>query len=635
VDEELSDYFSQVADDSRVLWLGGEILDRSDEEPTGLDPVKDARPSFVILCDPTCKRLNTLTSRLAAQAGDLAGSGIPVTAGRLATGASQLRLWESRSNGGFSGSDGVAETERSAAGEYGYCAEAASLLLSEDIPSSLTRLESPLARAEQAAREELASIEGRLTLNQYELARSRLEVQRRILSSLNRRGRLAGLLDRVDVQLERVAYLQSQSEQLDLQRTCGSLICGVEQFCRLTDLCRAQREHDDLVRRLRQVQSGLEPQAGKEVAVLLDELAARLDRHLRRLRRLEIRKSIRNPMRTLRQNWPQDWASPVPEAVRQALAQCQGSDPQGCVEDWVAMKDRLDGHQGQHHLHKAMTVLQAGSASWDSVEGELAHALVCKPDLWPEMASLFGLYSSPSWRDLPESAACAFDAASQPAGQNGFMPRVGGLLERVFPQMQGRANRCLELWQCVAATLSPMLEREDLDAIAQIRGLAERCLDHWPMGMIGLPGRVDPRNPVSLFLESCDKARSLVEAERQLNARPPLWDQAMNCYGDLLDLGLDTRDQLKRAATGYYLAACHEKDAPCVQRWILAGLETWVADKPQEVVLQVRRQDLMQEVARLRATAGEQDAPAGGSGGCPNESKGGGHNPQEGGKSEA
>lgn len=628
VDEELAEYFSQAGEDLRTFWLGGEAPGQDGEQPPRADPAEDASPSLLVLRDPTWKRLNLLTSRLAEQARELAGGAPSPTMGRLSTGASQLILWESRSNG--EGLPGNGDGADSSPAGYGFCAEAASLLLSEDIPSSLTRLESPLARAEQSAREELANIESRLTLNQYELARSRLEVQRRILSSLNRRGRLAGLLARVDAQLERVAYLQSQSEQLDLQRACAGLIASVEQFCRLTDLCRAQRERDDLIRRCTQIRSGLEPQTGDEVAVLLDELTARLDRHLHRLKRLDIRKGIRHPLRTFRQNWPEDWTVPVPETVYQALAQCQAGDPQGWVEDWAALKERLDGHQGQYHLHKALDVLRAGQASRDSVDGDLVDALVLKPDQWPALAPLFGLFCSSSAGD------------SQTVGGERSFGRAGDVLERAFARMEGRASRCLELWRCVAATLSPVLEREDLDAIAQVKALAERCLDRWPMGTVSVPGRVDPRNPVNLFLESCDKARRLVEAGQQLNARPPRRDEAAKGYGDLLDLGLDTRDQLLRAATGYYLAACHEQDAPHMQRQILAGLEAWVIGK-SETVPQVRKPEVVEEITRLRsaiasgeaAVGSERDALAGGPGSCPNDSKGGGHDPQEEGKSEA
>lgn len=633
VDEELTAFFTQVPQDSRTLWLGSGSIECREDRPAGLDLADDSGSNLVILRDPTFKRLNALTARLALSAGDWAGGDGAWAANRLATGASQLFLWEARSNGhGHSGNGGAEGADRSVAGRYAYCAEAASLLLSEDIPSSLTRLESPLARAEQSVREELASIESCLSLNRYELAKSRLEVQRRILSSLNRRGRLAGLLARVDAQLERVGYLQSQSEQLDLQRACASMISAVEQFCRLTDLCTAQREYDDLVGGLGRIRSGLEPQVENEVAALLDELTARLNRHLHRLKRLEIRRSIRGSMRTLRRNWPTDWAEPVSEVAEKALAHCHVNDPQCCVEDWNAVKDRLDGHQGQYHLRKAMALLQAEAASWESVEDELVPALACKPDLWSQVAPLFGLLCPSQGESaaavqmtMRAAAARLFDAGPEPDQADGLSRRAGGLLCRVFEQMQGRANRCMTLWRCVEATLSPVLERENPDAVAQAKDLAQRCLDAWPMGMTELPGRVDPRNPVNVFLESCDKARRLIEAGRLLNAQPPRWDEAMNVYGDLLDLGLDTRDQLKRAATGYYLAACHEGDARHVQRRILSGLEAWVAQRPQDAVVRIRRKDLMQVIAGLRAAADD----------GPNETQGGGHAPQEKGRSDA
>ncbi len=650
VDEELAEFFSQLPEDSRTFWLGGETA--------GETRAEDSDSSFVILRDPTYRRLNTLTTRLAAGADNLVGREISPATGRLAASVSQLLLWESRSIGEERPGNGRGTSaDLFVDGSYGYCAEAASLLLSDEVPSSLTRLESPLARAEQAAREELASIESRLTLNQYEFVRSRLHVQRRILSSLNRRGRLAGLIARVDAQLERVAHLESQSEQLDLQRACAGLISGVEQFCRLTDLCRARREHDDLLRRLQQVRSGLDSQTGGDTAVLFDELTGRLNRHLDRLMRLEARRGIRNPLRVLRQNWPQDRASPVPEAVYQALGQCHLGDPECRVEDWTALKERLDGHQGLYYLHKALALLRAGQVSRNEVDEDLIRSLLLKPDLWPTIAPLFGLSrpseSSDSQGTTTDIQLAMLAAASrvfektpekpdgpEGAGGDGPLHRAGALLERVLEQMDSHADRCMELWRCVSATLSPVLEREDLDAIAQVKGLAERCLDHWPMGRAELPGRVDPRHPVNLFLESCEKARRLVEAGQWLNARPPRWDEAGKCYGDLLVLGLDTRSQLRRAVTGHYLALCHEQDAPPVQRQVLAGLEAWVAGKPQEAVQGIREQDVAREIARLRAAVpaarkasiaepGQMDRSAGGSDCRSNDSKGGGWDPQE------
>lgn len=632
VDAELAAYFAQLPEDCQLFWLGNEGLEPDEGAGTRAELAEGDKSRFAILCDPSFKRLNILTTRLSFHARDLAGGEGSLAMNRLSAVASQLVLWDARPNGDGSSGGHTAQTRNAVGGRYGFCAEAASLLLSEDIPASLTRLESPLARAEQSAREELADIEGRLALGQYELAKSRLQVQRKILASLNRRGRLAGLLARVDAQLEHVAYLESQSEQLALQRTCASLIAETEQFCRITDLCRAQRDRDDLVARLQRVRSGLDPQTGAEVAALLDELSARLERHLVRIKRVEIRRSIRGPMRTLRRNWPTDWALPVPEAAEKALAQCHVSDPQCCVEDWVAMKDRLDAHQGRHHLHKAMALLQAEPVCWDRVEGELAEALACRPDLWSAVAPLFGVLCPADGEAtagvqaaMRSAAARLFDAASEPAGDDGPLGRAGGLLNRAFQQTKNRADRCLVLWRRVADTLSPLLEQEDLDAISQVKAVVQRCLDGWPMEIAELPGRVDPRHPANLFLESCDKARRLTEARRLLNARPARWDEATAAYGGLLDLGLDTPGQLRRAATGYYLAVCRGQDAPHVQRQILAGLEAWLAKKPPEAVPHVRRQDLTYEIERLRTDAGD----------CPNDTKGGGPGPQEQGKSEA
>jgi hypothetical protein len=577
-DEELADFFCRLPEEGRAFWLGRETAGEIDATPEDLCCEEQPDGGFAILRDPTFRRLNTLTSCLASRAKGFAGNESDSTTSSLSAAASRLILWESRCGDGPSG-----HPDRSSHAAYDYCAEAASLLLSDDIPSALTRLESPLARAEQSVREELATIESRLALSRYELVRSRLHAQRRILSSLNRRGRLAGLIARIDAQLERVDCLQSQNEQLHLQRACVGLTSAVEQFDGIIDLCQAQLQYEDLAGRIRRVRSGLAPQAGNEVAALLDELTGRLDRHVRRLRRIETRRAIREPLRFLRRNWPADWATPVADSVYEALAQCHRSDPECCVEDWPVLRDRLDAHQGQHHWHKVLAVVKAGEVPWESVDEDLTRALVLKPDLWLAMAPLFAL------------------SDSRNAGNSDLLLRAAQLLERAIRQIGGPTNRCMELWQCVASTLSPVLETDDLDAIAQVRQLAERCLDHWPNAGAGLVGRADPRNPVRVFLESCEKARRLVEARQALDARPALWQEAKAACSDLLRLGLDTRDQLRRVATGFYLAACHEEDAPPVQRRVLAGLEAWVDGASQEGVCRIRESDVVQRITRLRA----------------------------------
>ena len=90
----------------------------------------------MILRDPTYRRLNTLTTLLAARAGELVGREVPPATGRLAAGASQLLLWESRSHRrGIRREMAVASMWIAMPKDnYGYCAEAASLLLSDDVP---------------------------------------------------------------------------------------------------------------------------------------------------------------------------------------------------------------------------------------------------------------------------------------------------------------------------------------------------------------------------------------------------------------------------------------------------------------------------------------------------------------------
>ncbi|MGE5293702.1 MAG: hypothetical protein ACM3VT_02640, partial [Solirubrobacterales bacterium] len=116
---------------------------------------------------------------------------------------------------------------------------------------------------------------------------------------------------------------------------------------------------------------------------------------------------------------------------------------------------------------------------------------------------------------------------------------------------------------------------------------------------------------------------------------------AGTCYGDLLDLGVDTQEQLKRAVTGYYLAFCRQDDAPHVQRQILAGLDAWLAERSQQTPSEICREVVVQKVVTLRAgILGERpvgsglDVLAGGSGSCPNGIKGGGLVPQDEGKPE-
>jgi len=130
--------------------------------------------------------------------------------------------------------------------------------------------------------------------------------------------------------------------------------------------------------------------------------------------------------------------------------------------------------------------------------------------------------------------------------------------------------------------------------------LARQCLAVWPAGLPDVPGSADPRHPVNRFLEACEKARGVMEAEQMLGARPPRLVEAKNRLTGILRAGLDRRDQFRRVVAGLYLAQFHEKDPPPVQRQVLAGLEAWVETVPQEALPQIQGGEIVREMERVR-----------------------------------
>jgi len=618
LDEELTGFFSRLGPDVQAVWLGaqeeGQRTEAEEESssvqglrrssrPTSHVPRNELRnrptrddPSPSVSCppilrDPTYRRLNSLMTRLAAQAHGLTAD----------------------SNGQL---------------DY---AGAASLLLSDDIPLSLTRPENMLARVEQSALEELAVIEGLAASGQYDLAKSQLQVQRKVLLSLAGPGGLATLLARLDAQLERIARLEAQEEQLRLQRMCAEFVAEVQKFCTLTDVHRAQSVWEDLMRRLQQFQAPMSPQTHGEAIGLLDELMARGRQHVQGLRRAQVEIAVGDALRHVQGNRPSDRTTPVPESVYQALAQCRHHDPENWIDDWAALEEQLDAHQGQYYTHKALSDLRSGTVSWDQAQDDLVQALRYAPDSWAAISPLFGFQVQEGEgrgnRD-PKREEIAFGKGSQvrnyalgdpnptpwvpseegqargpaptPSGRLSAMDRAGRLLERAFLQIGADTGKYLRLWQCVEKTLWPALAGRDVETLKEVHMLAEKCLDHWPAGWREVPGRADPRNPVNRFLEACEKARCLGEAEQLLDARPPRLDQAKKHLVGILRLGLDTRDQLRRAVTGLYLAQFHEKDAPPLQRQILADLEGWVQAMPQEAVPQIHGQEIVEQTEKVR-----------------------------------
>ncbi|HNY79263.1 MAG: hypothetical protein RBS72_16505 [Sedimentisphaerales bacterium] len=596
VDGQLTEYFLQLPEEARRHWLGA----ASHADRASMHGPEESS----ILGDPTWRSLNHLTSRLAAQAMSLD----PIQAAEQTPArepSCELLLW---------GDDlPVCAHDR--------YAEAATLLLGNQIPSSLLSQDHPGRRAEQSALEELAEIEGLVAAGSFELARSRLEVQRKILVALDHQVRRDELLAQVEAELLRIKDDEKDFRQLQLQRTCARLVSELERVCKLTNLTAAERQIEDLKHRLAEHKSRLGPQAGAEFVGLLEELSFRAERHLGRLRRLDVRKRIREPLRQLRRTWPADWTAPVPDSAYAALAQCHLNDPSGHVEDWPRLRDQLDAHQAQFRLRTALAQWSSEPALPEKVEALLADVLTLCPDSWHTIAPFFGLTgerpsatasgAATDMRTALEAAARhmlpAPPAGSEQRGQShrrDLLNRAGSLVNRAFRELHGNPGRFARLWECLRSTLTPALADAPVEAIADISAIAGRCLDHWPARGSGLAGRSDPRNPVRLFLESCEKTRCLAMAERLLDSEPAKVQEASEHIGWALGMGLDANDQVRRAAACLYLAGRHDQDPPALQRQVLDGLDAWAEGLAEDAVRRITEQEIIGRIATIRTPLG-------------------------------
>ncbi|MDI6449793.1 hypothetical protein [Anaerobaca lacustris] len=625
VDGELTEFFAQLPEDTKLFWLGAESAQRNTDDeihppaaaasPSGNGDTSSSRWS--ILSDPTYRSVNRLTCHLASRARLLNRQQTVEDLDDWQRPRS-LRLWGDRRastvHGGESGPECDDDLSSCLQDRH---AEAAALLPGNLVPSSLTRGTSPGQRAEQLAQEELAEIENLVVAGNFELARCRLQVQRRVLCALDSQDRRGDLLARVDAELLSIHHAEKELEQLQLQRACAKLVSELERFCKLTSLAPAERQAEDLRHRLDEHRARLAPQAAEEVGGLLNELSFRAERHVVRLRRLDVRKRIRESLRQLRTSWPADWTTPVPDAAYTALAECHFNDPNGQIEDWPRLRAQLDAHQARHRLQTALAMLPREGLSSEKMEAVLAEALSLRPDSWATIAPLFGLIGESS-RDTDSEARADMRAAlEQAAGRLLYEPasdalddqrdrphnllrRAGPLLDRAFRRLHADPGRFLHLWNRVCNTLEPALADATLEKIAEMEEIAGTCLAHWPTGKARTTTRSDPRNPVRLFLESCEKARCLATAEQLLDAEPAKVKEAREYITWAMDMGFDSRDQVRRVATCVYLTAPHAQDPPRIQRQVLDAIDAWANGLTDEAVQRIGEQDIVRRIAEVK-----------------------------------
>ncbi len=623
VDESLSEFFVRLSDDLKQLWLGPESPEASEASNAlpemAPETEDDVWAQVLLLRDSTHRRLNWLTTHLAAEAVKLSPPGWGDSSGRAAQETQGAFLWGDENHGDTAqeaGDDAERRYDPESVPER--YAAAASLLLAGEIPSSLVRRTSPGNLAEQLAMEELTEIENLIAAGNHELAAARLQVQRRVLKALNRREHLAVLLERIDAQLRWIDRSVQESNQLELQRICGKLVSEIEQFFRLVSLSEAERKIGPIKQKLQHYRAEVSAETGQAVLELLDELAQRAEKHLARLKRLEVRKQVREPLRALRRNWPNDWAVPVPDAAYVALAECHVNDPGGRIQDWASLKDQLDAHQAQYHVRQALAQLPSDYVTWEEIETALVDALSLNPDLWSAAAPLFGLLDTAGPDDSSEGRTeirLALEAAAgrllgslptdgnEPSSDSvsSLLQRADTLLGHVFRQIHVDGRRFMRLWRSLEQTLLPVLAQGTEQMIGEVEAIATTCLNHWPAGGKHMPARNDPRNPVRIFLESSERSKCLAQADRWLNDQTPAPQKAKKCLARAFELGLEAPDQWRRAATALYLLEYGQEDVLKVQRQVLDRLDAWAESARTDEAGQLGEEAIREALVVLRA----------------------------------
>lgn len=544
VETVLVDFMVKLPKERREKWLG-----RDPEKDQ--DGQEDLGKQLCILKDPTFRRLNRLTWRLAAKAQGIARGTMPLGRQIGQYVKEELCLWTAQAEMDVYGYRQLPEPQPTTRRPHAEYAEAASLLFASEIPSSLRPLGSSMDWALQIAREGLARAEDYLATGQYGLARSTLQGARQVLETCNCGQGLKALRRRVDRRLELVDRRQKDRERRDLYQGCAEMKREVERFCSVTALCEARRESEPLKRRLRGLCGRVREVWGEKFVGLLDEHLDRIEAHLGELERGDLEAKVRKSLQRLLDVWPGDWTNPVPDAAYTALAECRLHDPQGRVKDWDLMESQLDAHQAKHHFDRVIQSVSKPGFDRAQAEEGLATALSLDPNLGPAAAPLFGLLELPAALampgDLTELRAALLETAhglleDQPLGEDGvwssavradLIRQACSLLKRLFRAFHGVGAEFVAVWRALEGRFNMALAESRPEVAAEIEQMIEACLPACPPIAGGLAAPSDPRNPLRILLEKCRRAKLLGHGEAALNAKDPQLDAAVDYFRSL------------------------------------------------------------------------------------------------------
>lgn len=584
----------------------------------------DLRKRLSILRDPKFERLNKLTSKLAARAVQIAAAPKREGEDYREFVSRQLHVWSPRPQADVAGSAGERDPHWQAARtQHADYAEAASLLHAHDIPPSLTPQEYTIDWAERLAQESFTRAEEYLAAGDYDLARSTLGSVLAALNGVKESQSIKALREQFKRQMQLVARRQTAHEQLGVHQACTDIRKEVDGFCTLTELCHAQRESEGLQQRLRELRVDRQRIWGEGAGCQMEDLPRRVTKHLHELERRDLEAKVKEPLRRLNDERPHDWTKPVPVAAYEALAECRINDPDGRVDNWDRLKSRLDSHQARYHFQRVLKDVSGGKVDRKQSEATLALALTLDPSLGPAAAPIFGLLGLPPAMQVPDDLAkiraelletATRLLTTQPLGEDGcWSPAVRAnlvkeacsVLQRIFRAFVGLRSELVELWDGLSRSFTTLLVEGRPEIIEEIEQLIQACLDACPTVDAGQAGRVDPRNPLNLLREVCKRARPLGRGEELLNAEMPQPEEAAKCFIEAMELGLERRDQLRRAAIGVYLARIGIKDPPELQRRILNDLDVWVLDQiPESQCSKIRCGNVADKVKAIKQQPG-------------------------------
>ena len=206
-------------------------------------------------------------------------------------------------------------------------------------------------------------------------------------------------------------------------------------------------------------------------------------------------------------------------------------------------------------------------------------------------------------RRLLQDRPMGTDGAWNSAVRADLIRQACSLLKQLFHAFQAVGGEFVGWWRALEEGFKIALAESRPEIVGEIEQMIRACLDACPLIAGGMAAPSDPRNPLRVLLEQCQRAKLLGHGEAALNAKDPQFDTAAECFRQALRSGLGC-DQLRRAAAGLYLASIGTEDPAELQRKTLDALEAWVNQAPVDQCDRIRDTDIARRVSVIQQELG-------------------------------